>query len=101
MNLEYDVNNVRGQFPVLESKINGKKIAVLDGPGGTQVPVRVVENDYGLPLITTTRTSMARTKLPVKPMSSPKKPVRYMLAFSDVLLTNSRVVPRILNTSAV
>lgn len=46
--MNYDVNYVRKQFPSVQKIVNGKKVAILDGPGGTQVPIRVVEkiNDY-------------------------------------------------------
>lgn len=41
MDFNYDVNYVRAQFPSMSMKINGKNIAFLDGPGGSQVPKRV------------------------------------------------------------
>lgn len=34
---------IRAQFPALRQEINGHPIAFLDGPGGTQVPQRVVD----------------------------------------------------------
>ncbi|HEX6314765.1 MAG TPA: cysteine desulfurase-like protein [Gemmatimonadaceae bacterium] len=39
---------IRSQFPALERVHNGLPVAYFDGPGGTQVPRRVVEvmNDY-------------------------------------------------------
>lgn len=43
MAFNYDVNYVREQFPALSMQINGKNIAFLDGPGGSQVPKRVGE----------------------------------------------------------
>lgn len=48
MAFNYDVNYVRGQFPALSMQVNGKSIAFLDGPGGSQVPKRVGEKilDY-------------------------------------------------------
>ena len=41
-------NYVREQFPSLKNKINGNPIAYLDGPGGYQVPQRVIDavQDY-------------------------------------------------------
>src|SRR3954447_25247250 len=41
-------NEIRGHFPALERKHHGKAVAYFDGPGGTQVPRRVVEamTDY-------------------------------------------------------
>lgn len=47
-NFKFDVDFVREQFPALSKTVNGYPAAFLDGPGGTQVPRRVVEkiNDY-------------------------------------------------------
>jgi selenocysteine lyase/cysteine desulfurase len=33
---------LRAQFPALQQKVNGRPAAFLDGPGGTQVPQRVI-----------------------------------------------------------
>lgn len=46
--MKYDVEAVRRQFPAMERKINGYPAAYLDGPGGTQVPQRVIDKvvDY-------------------------------------------------------
>ncbi len=43
-----DLNWVRSQFPSLSQTVNGHPAAFLDGPGGTQVPQRVVDaiSDY-------------------------------------------------------
>lgn len=48
MNNVASVEEIRSQFPALDRKINGQKVAYFDGPGGTQVPRSVVEamNDY-------------------------------------------------------
>ncbi len=45
---KFDVDHVREQFPALSKTVNGIPAAFLDGPGGTQVPKRVVDqiNDY-------------------------------------------------------
>lgn len=45
---KFKVDEIREQFPALSKTVNGIPAAFLDGPGGTQVPVRVVEkiNDY-------------------------------------------------------
>lgn len=45
---KFDLDYVRGQFPCLCKTVNGLPAAFLDGPGGTQVPRRVVEkiSDY-------------------------------------------------------
>src|SRR5436305_11168445 len=37
-----DLAYVRSQFPSLEQTVNGHPAAFLDGPGGTQVPQRVI-----------------------------------------------------------
>jgi cysteine desulfurase family protein (TIGR01976 family) len=43
-----DLNWVRSQFPSLSQTVNGQPAVFLDGPGGTQVPQRVVDaiSDY-------------------------------------------------------
>ncbi len=43
-----DIHWVRSQFPALAQAINGHPAAFLDGPGGTQVPQRVIDaiSDY-------------------------------------------------------
>jgi cysteine desulfurase family protein (TIGR01976 family) len=43
-----DIAWVRGQFPSLSQKVNGPPAVFLDGPGGTQVPQRVIDaiSDY-------------------------------------------------------
>lgn len=38
-----DVDSIRAQFPALSRKENGREVAYLDGPGGTQVPQRVID----------------------------------------------------------
>jgi cysteine desulfurase family protein (TIGR01976 family) len=38
-----DIDWVRAQFPSLELEVDGRQAAFLDGPGGTQVPRRVIE----------------------------------------------------------
>jgi cysteine desulfurase family protein (TIGR01976 family) len=37
------IEKIRSQFPALERKIAGHAVAYFDGPGGTQVPRRVVD----------------------------------------------------------
>src|SRR5215471_15670940 len=46
--LAVDLAWVRAQFPSLERTVNGRPAAYLDGPGGTQVPQRVIDaiSDY-------------------------------------------------------
>jgi cysteine desulfurase family protein (TIGR01976 family) len=43
-----DIPDVRSQFPALAQTVNGHPAAFLDGPGGTQVPQRVIDaiSDY-------------------------------------------------------
>lgn len=45
---ELDLSWVRSQFPSLSQNVNGQPAVFLDGPGGTQVPQRVVNaiSDY-------------------------------------------------------
>src|SRR5690348_5531925 len=38
-----DIAWVREQFPSLRLQVNGRPAAFLDGPGGTQVPQRVID----------------------------------------------------------
>ncbi len=38
-----DLTHVRAQFPALAQTVNGHPAAFLDGPGGTQVPQRVID----------------------------------------------------------
>ncbi len=38
-----DLTWVRAQFPSLAQRVNGHPAAFLDGPGGTQVPQRVID----------------------------------------------------------
>ncbi len=44
----FNIDYVREQFPCLSKTVNGNAAAFLDGPGGSQVPIRVVSkiNDY-------------------------------------------------------
>src|SRR5436190_9098153 len=39
----FDLAWVRSQFPALAQTVNGYPAAFLDGPGGTQVPQRVID----------------------------------------------------------
>src|SRR5580693_2036601 len=43
-----DLAYIRSQFPALSQTINSQPAAFLDGPGGTQVPQRVIDaiSDY-------------------------------------------------------
>src|SRR5450631_4554535 len=38
-----DLAHVRAQFPSLSQTVNGHPAAFLDGPGGTQVPQRLID----------------------------------------------------------
>jgi cysteine desulfurase family protein (TIGR01976 family) len=39
----FDVDALRGEFPALARQQDGRPVAFLDGPGGTQVPQRVID----------------------------------------------------------
>src|SRR6478752_6670676 len=41
--LALDLTRVRSQFPSLSQTLNGQPAVFLDGPGGTQVPQRVID----------------------------------------------------------
>ena len=43
-----DVEAVRSRFPALAREVDGEPVAYLDGPGGTQVPQRVIDAMAGL-----------------------------------------------------
>src|SRR5882672_8573186 len=38
-----DLTHIRAQFPSLSQTVNGRPAIFLDGPGGTQVPQRVID----------------------------------------------------------
>jgi cysteine desulfurase family protein (TIGR01976 family) len=44
----FDVDAIRAEFPALARQQDGRTVAFLDGPGGTQVPRRVIDavSDY-------------------------------------------------------
>jgi cysteine desulfurase family protein (TIGR01976 family) len=44
----FDLDNIRARFPALERIENGRTVAYLDGPGGTQVPDTVIEAMSGV-----------------------------------------------------
>ena len=46
--MNFDVQYIREQFPAMNKMVNGHPAAYLDGPGGTQVPQRVIDKivDY-------------------------------------------------------
>ena len=48
MKFNFDSQAVKTQFPAVNRKVNGNPCIYLDGPGGTQVPQRVVDkiSDY-------------------------------------------------------
>ncbi|HRQ38897.1 MAG TPA: cysteine desulfurase-like protein [Chloroflexota bacterium] len=41
--ISFDPHTVRNQFPALQLEVNGRTAVYLDGPGGTQVPQRVID----------------------------------------------------------
>ncbi len=40
---QFDVAYVRSQFPALERRVDGDRVAYFDAPGGTQTPQRVID----------------------------------------------------------
>src|SRR5664280_2301802 len=44
----FDVEAIRARFPALRRQQDGRPVVFLDGPGGTQVPERVIDavSDY-------------------------------------------------------
>lgn len=44
---EFDVDALRDEFPALAREQDGRPVAFLDGPGGTQVPQRVIDAVVG------------------------------------------------------
>ena len=48
LNTKFDLTWIRQQFPSLKQTVNGNPAVFLDGPGGTQVPQRVIDaiGDY-------------------------------------------------------
>ncbi|MDO4833839.1 MAG: cysteine desulfurase-like protein [Bacillota bacterium] len=43
LEFKFDVDTVRKQFPACKLEVAGEPIAYMDGPGGTQVPQRVLD----------------------------------------------------------
>ena len=41
--MKYDVEYIRQQFPALALEVQGRPVVFFDGPGGTQVPRRVID----------------------------------------------------------
>lgn len=41
--VDLDLTWIRAQFPALAQELNGRPVVFLDGPGGTQVPQRVID----------------------------------------------------------
>src|SRR6188508_3351240 len=41
--MTFDPSSIRGQFPALALEQDGRPVVYLDGPGGTQVPQRVID----------------------------------------------------------
>jgi cysteine desulfurase family protein (TIGR01976 family) len=41
--LQFDVDAIRSEFPSLQLAQGGRQVVFLDGPGGTQVPQRVID----------------------------------------------------------
>ncbi len=45
--MNFDVNFIRSQFPALKTTVNGSPVVYFDGPGGTQMPQRVIDRMVG------------------------------------------------------
>jgi cysteine desulfurase family protein (TIGR01976 family) len=45
--MPFDVDALRAEFPALAQELDGRPVAFLDGPGGTQVPQRVIDAIVG------------------------------------------------------
>ena len=43
----FDVDALRAEFPALAREQDGRPVVFLDGPGGTQVPQRVIDAVVG------------------------------------------------------
>ncbi len=43
----FDADALRTEFPALAREQDGRPVAYLDGPGGTQVPRRVIDAVVG------------------------------------------------------
>ena len=41
--MTFDIDSIRAGFPALERTLDGRRVAYLDGPGGTQVHASVIE----------------------------------------------------------
>ena len=59
-----DVAWARAQFPALKQEVNGRPAVFFDGPGGTQVPQRVIDamRDYLVRSNANTHGAFERTK---------------------------------------
>ena len=62
----FDVHATRSRFPALAAREDGRPIAYLDGPGGSQVPREVID---AMPATSsaTTRTSAAPSARAARP----------------------------------
>ena len=64
----FDVEALRAEFPALRREQDGRPVAFLDGPGGTQVPQRVID--------AVGATSRTRTPTPVAPSPRARRRTR-------------------------
>ena len=60
----FDIHWVRSQFPALAEKVDGYPVAFFDGPGGTQVPQRVIDaqRDYFVHMNSNTHGAFATSR---------------------------------------
>ena len=90
---ELDLTWVRSQFPSLAQTVNGNPAVFLDGPGGTQVPQRVIDaiSDY----LTHDRTPTPAAPMPPAAARTPSSmtPAPPWQIFWVAILTKSSSVP--------
>ena len=45
MSIQFDINDIRRQFPVLNQKVYGRPLVYLDNAATTQKPICVIERE--------------------------------------------------------
>ena len=101
MNNLFDPIPFRAQFPALQQKVNGRTAVYLDGPGGTQVPQRVIDaisealtlgiSNHGGPFITSARTDaiVDEARLAMKDFLNARSPEEIVFGQNMTSLTFS------------
>src|SRR6188508_1897112 len=97
----FDVETLRSEFPALELEIDGRPAVFLDGPGGTQVPQRVIDavsNYYrtananeGGPFATSVRSDeiVARARQAVADLYGAATPAEIKFGYNMTTLTTT------------